>query len=84
MIVPREEVAWGGGMPAPLHDTWLRRLCTATILFFPLLNVIVVGLRVYGRVTMKQFGIGRLLCALLRTMRCVMETGLTECVQMTV
>ncbi|KAL2204128.1 hypothetical protein CC79DRAFT_1252991, partial [Sarocladium strictum] len=38
-------------------DNWLRRLCTATILFFPLLNVLVVGLRIYGRVSMKQFGV---------------------------
>lgn len=49
-------------MPPPLHDNWLRQFCTATILFFPLLNVFVVGLRIYGRVTMKQFGIGRFTC----------------------
>jgi hypothetical protein len=56
-LVPRE-VSWGAGMPPPLNDNWLRRFAMAIVLFFPILNVFVVGLRIYGRIAMKQFGVG--------------------------
>lgn len=60
-LPPPEDLppSWGAGVPGPYNDTGLRQLAHAIIFFFPALAFLTVSLRIYGRLTMRQFGWGK-------------------------
>ena len=60
-------------MPAPAHVGWLHNFGVAIVFFFPSLAMLVVGLRLYGRIKLRLLGYGKLANGR------AMAWGLTDC-----
>jgi hypothetical protein len=52
---------WGAGMPEPYEGSWLHDFGVAIIFVFPAMALLTVGLRLYGRIKLRQLWWGELL-----------------------